>query len=152
MKITFFNSIWLKIKTKYDKSTFCRFQEFLGVVNTFTAKAFSERNPIMHFNKHIFRSQHFQKYLIYQAHFFFFFFFLKHSKFQVDSKNLSGIAKQVYCFLDHLISICNAKFSLLLQEHSQFPINVLSSSPKISNLIENNFFSLNLAQNEDKIG
>ena len=43
-------------------------------------------------------------------------------------------------FLDNSIWIRNRKFSVLLREYSYFPVNVLSSIPKISDLIENNFF------------
>ena len=45
-------------------------QEFLGLVNTFTAIGFSETSPAMHLNKHICRSQQLQKYLSYEARFF----------------------------------------------------------------------------------
>ena len=43
-------------------------------------------------------------------------------------------------FLDNLIWVGNGKFSLLLREYAQFPGNMLSTSPKIWNMIENNFF------------
>ena len=46
-------------------------QEFLGLVNMFTAIGFSEKSPVMHLNKHISRSQKLQKYLSYEANFFF---------------------------------------------------------------------------------
>ena len=42
-------------------------------------------------------------------------------------------------FLVNLISIGNGKFSLLIQEYLQLAGNVLSSSPKISDLIKINF-------------
>ena len=48
--------------------------------------------------------------------------------------------QKYYDILDNLIWIGNCKFSLLLQEYSYLGVNVLSSSPKISDLIENNFF------------
>ena len=48
--------------------------------------------------------------------------------------------------------IGNDKLSLLLPEYSQLAVNVLTSSPKISDLIKNNFFLLNLAQNDEKVG
>ena len=70
----------------------------------------------------------------------FFFFFLEHQKFHVDFKNLNKITSKGFGFLDHLILIGNCKFSLLLRQYSYFPVNVLSSGPKISDLIENNFF------------
>ena len=43
-------------------------------------------------------------------------------------------------------------FSLLLREYSELAVNVLTRSAKISYLIQKNFFKLNLAQNEEKIG
>ena len=54
-------------------------------------------------------------------------------------------------FLDSLIYVGNGKFSLLIREYWQFGVNVLSSSPKISDPIENNFFELNLAQKDEKV-
>ena len=48
--------------------------------------------------------------------------------------------QRVYGFLDNLIWIGNGKFSSLLWEDWYFPVKVLSSSPKISDLIESNFF------------
>ena len=53
-----------------------------SVLNTFTAKGFSETRPFMYLGKHVFRSQELQKYLSNEAH-----FFSKYSKFNVDSKN-----------------------------------------------------------------
>ena len=43
-------------------------------------------------------------------------------------------------FLDNLIWIGNGKFSLLLPEYSYLAVKVLTSSPKISDLIKNSFF------------
>ena len=57
-----------------------------------------------------------------------------------------------YGFWDELTWIGKSKFSLLLREYSQLEVNVLSSRPKISDLIKNNFLSLNLAQNDEKVG
>ena len=48
--------------------------------------------------------------------------------------------EKVYDFSDNLIGIGNGKFSFLLPEYSQLPGNVLTSSPKISDLIKNSFF------------
>ena len=39
------------------KVLFCRFQEFLRLVNTFTAKWFSERSFAKHLNKQFFRTE-----------------------------------------------------------------------------------------------
>ena len=47
---------------------------------------------------------------------------------------------EIYGFLDNLILICNGKFSLSLGEYLFFPVNVLTSSPKITDRIENKFF------------
>ena len=48
------------------------------------------------------------------------------------------MGQEVYAFIDNLIWIGNRKFSLLVGENSQFPVMVLSSRPKISELIKNN--------------
>ena len=48
--------------------------------------------------------------------------------------------KKLYCFLDNLIWIGNDKLSLLLLEYKYLPVNLLSSSPQISDLIKYNFF------------
>ena len=53
--------------------------------------------------------------------------------------------QKVYRFSDSLIYVGNGKFPVLIREYSQNGVNVLSSSPKISDAIENNFFELNLA-------
>ena len=52
--LTQFGSEWRK---SWIKVLFCRFQEFFGLVNAFTAKGFSDKSPLMHVNKHIFWSQ-----------------------------------------------------------------------------------------------
>ena len=62
------------------------------------------------------------------------------------------IHQMVYTFLDNLTWIGNGKFSPVLREYSHLAANVLSSSPKISYLIKNNFFQLNLAQNDEEVG
>ena len=48
--------------------------------------------------------------------------------------------QKLYCFLDNLIWIGNDKLSLLLLEYKYLPVNLLSSSPQISDLIKYNFF------------
>ena len=60
--------------------------------------------------------------------------------------------KIVYGFFYNWNLIGNGKFSLLLGEYQQLAVNVLTSGPKMSYLIKNNFFELNLAQNEEKVG
>ena len=62
------------------------------------------------------------------------------------------MAQKIYGFSDSLIYVGSGKFSLLIREYSQFGVNVLSSSPKISDPIENNFFELNSAQKDEKLG
>ena len=57
--------------------------------NIFTAKDFSNTRPLMHLNKHVFRSQQLQKYLSYEADFF----FSKRSKFDLDSKNATKMMR-----------------------------------------------------------
>ena len=60
--------------------------------------------------------------------------------------------KKVCGFFDNWNLIGNGKFSLLLGEYSQLAVNVLTSSPKMSYLIKNNFFELNFAPNDEKVG
>ena len=71
-------------------------------------------------------------------------------KFNVDSKNAITKPQHVFTFLDNCICVGNAKFSLLWGAYSQSAVNVLTSSPKISDLTKNDFFKLNLAQNEGR--
>ena len=59
---------------------------------------------------------------------------------RVDTESLSLITQKVNWFLNNLIRIGNGKFSLLLGEYWELAVNVLTSNPKISDLIENNFF------------
>ena len=79
-------------------------------------------------------------------------FFSKHSKLIIDSKNKKKISQKIFGFSDSLIYVGNANFSLLIREYSYFGVNVLSSSPKISDPVENNLFELNLAQKDQKVG
>ena len=113
LKITFSESIWLRMIIKLDKSTFCIFEEFSGVVNRFTAKGFSERSPTKHLKKQMTQSQSFQKCLIYEGHFFFTTF-----QFHVDTKNTKKIFQKDYGFFDNLIWVGNGKLPLLLWEYS----------------------------------
>ena len=48
--------------------------------------------------------------------------------------------QKIYGFLDKLILFGSTKLSLLLREYSELGVDVLTSSPKDSNLIKNNFF------------
>ena len=54
-------------------------------------------------------------------------------------------------FSDNYIWVGSGKLSLLLQEYSQLAVNLLTSSPKISDMSENQFFPLKLAQNDEKV-
>ena len=60
--------------------------------------------------------------------------------------------QKIFGFSDSLIYVGNGKFSLIKRAYAYFGVNVLSSSPKISDPIENNFFELNLAQKDEKVG
>ena len=102
----------------------------------------------MHLNKHISRSLQLQKYLSYQAHFFFFFKTLEiYCKFRKFKKN----GEKIYGFSDSLIYVGNGKFSLSIREYTWFGVNMLSSSPKISDPIENTFSEPYLAQKDKKV-
>ena len=68
------------------------------------------------------------------------YFLSEHWEFHVDKENLKEISQKIYGFLDNLISIGNGKFSLLLRANSKLAVDVLTSSPKIWDLIKNNFF------------
>ena len=48
--------------------------------------------------------------------------------------------QEIYGFLDNWAEFGTGKFSLLIRKYSQLAVDVLSSSPKISDLIKNNFF------------
>ena len=48
--------------------------------------------------------------------------------------------KKIYGFLDDLILIGKGHFSLFLREYLYLAVNMLTSSPKISDLNKNNFF------------
>ena len=67
-------------------------------------------------------------------------------------KKKEKMRQKVYGLLDDLIFIGKGQFSLLLREYLYLAVNVLTSSPKISDLIKNNFFSLSLAQKDEKVG
>ena len=62
------------------------------------------------------------------------------------------MSQKIFSFSDSLIYVGNSKFSLLIGEYSYFGVNVLSSGPKVSDPIENNFFWLNFAQKDEKLG
>ena len=60
--------------------------------------------------------------------------------------------QNVFDFLDNCIWIGSSKFSLLWREHSSSAVNMLTSSPEISDLTKNDSFYLSLAQNDEKVG
>ena len=86
----------------------------MGLVNTSTAKGFSETRPIMILNKHIFWSQSVQKYLTSEAH------FLVHKigNLMLIPKIKNKEHRKFDGFLDNLIWIGNSNFSMLLREYS----------------------------------
>ena len=60
-------------------------------------------------------------------------------KYDVDTEKLKKMTQNAVRFLGNLISIGNSKLSLLLRDNSKLAVNVLRSSPKISDLIKNSF-------------
>ena len=78
--------------------------------------------------------------------------FSEHCKFNVGFKNAKKMQQKISAFLDNLIWIGTGKFSLLVREYSYVAGNVLSNSPKISDLTKNNLLQLNLAQNDETVG
>ena len=60
-------------------------------------------------------------------------------KYDVDTEKLKKMTQNAVPFLGNLISIGNSKLSLLLRDNSKLTVNVLRSSPKISDLIKNSF-------------
>ena len=59
--------------------------------------------------------------------------------------------QNVFRFVDNCIWIGNGKLSVLWPEYSSSAVNVLKNSPKISDLIKNDFFKLYLAQNDKNV-
>ena len=58
----------------------------------------------------------------------------------MQKKKEKKIQQKVNGFLDNLICCGKGKFALLLPEYTYLAVNVLSSCPKIADLIKNNFF------------
>ena len=81
-----------------------------------------------------------------------FIFFSKCSKFILDSKNAIEKQQNVFGFLVNCVWIGKDKPHLLGQEYSPSAVNVLTSSPKISDLTKNDFCKLNLAENDENVG
>ena len=55
-------------------------------------------------------------------------------------------------FSDNFIWIGGSDFSLLLRDYMQLAVNVLTSSPKISELTKSAFFQIRLAPNIEEVG
>ena len=89
----------------------------------------------MHLNKHMSRSLQIQIYLSYEPHFIF-----KTVEIYCRFQKRKKMAQKIYGFSDSLIYVGNSNFSLLIGEYLYFGVNVLSSGPKISDSIEDNFF------------
>ena len=60
--------------------------------------------------------------------------------------------EKAFGFLGNWLRIRTGKLSLLLRDNSKLALNMLRSSPKISDLIRNNFCSFNLDQNAEEVG
>ena len=68
------------------------------------------------------------------------FFFWKGSKFNADLENVIKNAKNVFNFSVNDIWSGSGKLSVLLREYSELAVNVLRSSPEISDLTKKEFF------------
>ena len=66
-------------------------------------------------------------------------FVSEHGKFDVDSKIVKKMQQSIDGFSEQLIWIGKCKFSPLIREYSYFAVTVLSSRPKIPDLIKNSF-------------
>ena len=66
-------------------------------------------------------------------------FFRQCFKFNVQSKNSITHSENVFSFSDNCLSIVTCNFSQLLPEYSSSVLNVLKSSPKISDFTKNDF-------------
>ena len=98
----------------------CRAEFSAVIVNTFTAKEFSEIGPFMHLSNHVFQSQEFHKFLGYEAHLFFLFLFLffwKCSKFNVESKHTIKVCLNIVHFVNNCIWSGTGEFSLIQQKY-----------------------------------
>ena len=78
-------------------------------------------------------------------------FFSKCWKFYVDFENAIKFAKKVFGFLDNCIRVGGGKFFILWRKNLSSVINVLTKSPKISDLTEREVFELSLSQSDERI-
>ena len=72
-------------------------------------------------------------------------------RYRKCQKKKKKTAPKSFGFSDNFSWIGNGKFSLLLRKYSLLAVNVLTRSPKISDLIKKIFFELTLAQIDEKI-
>ena len=66
--------------------------------------------------------------------------FSKCSKFHAKSKDAIKISENVFSFEDNCIVTGSGKLSALVREYMYLAVNVLTSSPKISDMTKNDFF------------
>ena len=78
-------------------------------------------------------------------------FVSKCSKFNVYAKNKIKLQQNISGFLDMCIYTGRGKFSILSGEYSYSTVNVLTSSPEVSDPTKNDYFQLSLAQNDKKV-
>ena len=76
--------------------------------------------------------------------------FSKWSTFYVDFKNRKIIAQKGFCFLDLYIWINCMRFSLFWRKQLASAVNVLTYSPKISDLTNMALFELNVSQSDSR--
>ena len=79
-------------------------------------------------------------------------FFPKCSKFYGHWENAIKNEENVFSFSDNCILSGSCKLSVELREYSQLAVNVLTSSPEISDLTKKDFFLLYMAQNDEEVG
>ena len=79
-------------------------------------------------------------------------FFSKCSKFHAHFRNAIKIKEKVFCFLDNGASIYCGKFRIFRQEYLSSVVNVLTSSPMISDQTKADFLQVNIPRIHEKIG
>ena len=57
-------------------------------------------------------------------------------------------AQKINCFLENCFWISCGKFSLFRREYLSFPVNVLTNSPKISDITKRDIFELIFCQSD----
>ena len=78
-------------------------------------------------------------------------FFSECFKFEVDFRNKAKIQKGFLYFLDNCIGIGCGRFSLLSGVYFSLVVNVLISSPKISDVTKRDIFQLNVSQSDEEL-